>query len=297
MTVNSDNVPAHPRLGRDSMSGFLLRRPLDRLIAYVVLLVVVGLIVFPFVYMLLASLKPAPEVIQTPPRLLPSSWQWGNYSEVIRILPIARQLLNSAIVTAGVVAGWVAAATLAGYAFARLRFWGRDLLFGAYLGTLMIPFAVLIVPMYQIMATFGWVDQLIALIVPWLYTAYGTFLLRQFFRGLPVELEEAAIIDGASRWGVLFRIALPLARAPIATLATFGFLYAWNSFLWPLIVISSPEKKLISQGLTDLQALYSERLDLVMAATVLAVLPTLLAFLLAQRSFIEGIATSGITGR
>jgi multiple sugar transport system permease protein len=279
------------------MSGFLLRRPLDRWVAFSIVLCAASVMVFPFVYMLLTSLKPTPETVQVPPRLLPSVWQWGNYAEVLRLLPIGRQLLNSTVVTAGVVAGWVVVATLAGYAFARVRFWGRDIIFGAYLGTLMIPFAVLIVPMYQLMVTFGWVDQLIALIVPWLYTAYGTFLLRQFFRNLPVELEEAAIIDGASRWGVLLRIALPLARAPIATLATFGFLYAWNSFLWPLIVISSPEKKLISQGLTDLQALYADRLDLVMAATVLAILPTLLIFLLAQRSFIEGIATSGLGGR
>lgn len=279
------------------MSGFLYRRSFDRWIAFGIVLCAAALMVFPFIYMLLTSLKPTPETVQVPPQLLPSVWQWGNYAEVLRILPIGRQLLNSAIVTAGVVAGWVVVATLAGYAFARLRFWGRDLLFGAYLGTLMIPFAVLIVPMYQLMVTFGWVDRLIALIVPWLYTAYGTFLLRQFFRNLPVELEEAAIIDGASRWGVLLRIVLPLARAPIATLATFGFLYAWNSFLWPLIVISSPENKLISQGLTDLQALYADRLDLVMAAAVLAVLPTLAIFLLAQRSFIEGIATSGLGGR
>ncbi|NJM09151.1 carbohydrate ABC transporter permease [Candidatus Gracilibacteria bacterium] len=279
------------------MVGFLYRRSLDRWLAYGVLLLAATAMIAPFMIMLLASLKPATEVIQVPPQLVPSTWQWGNYAEVLRILPIGQQLLNSAIVTAGVVSGWVVIATLAGYAFARLRFWGRDMLFGMYLGTLMIPFAVQIVPMYQLMVTFGWVDRLIALIVPWLYTAYGTFLLRQFFRSLPLELEEAAIIDGASRWGVLVRIAIPLARAPIGTLATFGFLYAWNSFLWPLIVISSPEKKLISQGLTDLQALYADRLDLVMAAAVLAILPTLLAFLLAQRSFIEGIATSGFGGR
>jgi multiple sugar transport system permease protein len=137
----------------------------------------------------------------------------------------------------------------------------------------------------------------VALIVPWVFTAYGTFLLRQFFMGIPKDLEEAAMMDGASRWGVLFRICLPLARPAMATLATFGFLYAWNSFLWPLIIISSPGKKVITQGLVDLQALYAVRVDLIMAGSTLAVLPTLIIFLLAQRYFIEGIATSGLAGR
>ncbi|MGB9740105.1 MAG: sugar ABC transporter permease [Chloroflexus aggregans] len=279
------------------MANVILRRPWERVLAYAVLSVTGFVMVFPFIYMLLSSLKPSTEVVQVPPTLWPSEIRWTNYLEVLNIVPLGTQLINTVIVTVFVVLGWVITSVLAGYAFARLEFPGRDWLFGAYLATLMVPFAVLIVPMYRLMLVFGWVDRLEALIIPWLFTAYGTFLLRQFFMSIPKDLEDAALIDGASHWGILFRIFLPLARPAIATLATFAFLYAWNSFLWPLIIISSPTRKVVTQGLVDLQALYAARVDLIMAGSTLAVLPTLIAFLFAQRYFIEGIATSGLAGR
>jgi multiple sugar transport system permease protein len=279
------------------MVGQILQRPWEKALAYLFLSLSGLIMVFPFIYMVASSLKTSSEVVQVPPKLFPAVLQLGNYIEVVQIVPLGVQLVNTVIVTVLVVLGWVITSVLAGYAFARLTFPGRDWLFGAYLGTLMVPFAVLIVPMYRIMLLFGWVDQLVALIVPWVFTAYGTFLLRQFFMGIPRDLEEAAMMDGASRWGVLFRICLPLARPAMATLATFGFLYAWNSFLWPLIIISNPAKKVITQGLVDLQSLYAVRVDLIMAGSTLAILPTLIIFLLAQRYFIEGIATSGLAGR
>ncbi len=279
------------------MASTILRRPWERLLAYVVLGITGFIMVFPFIYMFLSSLKPSAEVVQVPPTLWPSEVRWSNYLEVLNIVPLGTQLINTIIVTVLVVLGWVLTSVLAGYAFARLEFPGREWLFGAYLATLMVPFAVLIVPMYRLMLVFGWVDRLEALIIPWLFTAYGTFLLRQFFMSVPRDLEDAALIDGASHWGILFRIFLPLARPAIATLATFAFLYAWNSFLWPLIIISSPARKVVTQGLVDLQALYAARVDLIMAGSTLAVLPTLIIFLFAQRYFIEGIATSGLAGR
>ena len=277
--------------------GLIIQRPAERWLAYVFLLFTGLIMAFPFIYMLMSSLKNSSEVVQVPPQLFPENLQLGNYVEVLKIVPLGTQLVNTLIVTLCVVAGWVITSVLAGYAFARLQFPGRDTLFMLYLGTLMVPFAVIIVPMFKIMVTFGWVDKLVALIVPWVFTAYGTFLLRQFFMGLPKDLEEAAMIDGASRWGILFRIAVPLARPAMATLATFGFLYAWNSFLWPLIIISNPANKVVSQGLVDLQALHAVRVDLIMAGSVLAVLPTLIVFLFAQRYFIEGVATTGLAGR
>ncbi|MDN5272017.1 carbohydrate ABC transporter permease [Chloroflexus sp. MS-CIW-1] len=279
------------------MASTILRRPWERLLAYLVLSITGFIMVFPFIYMFLSSLKPSAEVVQVPPTLWPSEVRWSNYLEVLSIVPLGTQLINTIIVTVLVVLGWVLTSVLAGYAFARLEFPGREWLFGAYLATLMVPFAVLIVPMYRLMLVFGWVDRLEALIIPWLFTAYGTFLLRQFFMSVPRDLEDAALIDGASHWGILFRIFLPLARPAIATLATFAFLYAWNSFLWPLIIISSPARKVVTQGLVDLQALYAARVDLIMAGSTLAVLPTLIVFLFAQRYFIEGIATSGLAGR
>lgn len=279
------------------MVGNIIQRPYERVIAYIFLSVTAFIMGFPFIFMVASSLKTSSEVVQVPPTLFPTVLQLGNYVEVLNIVPLGTQLWNTVLVTAGVVAGWVITSVLAAYAFARIEFPGRDLLFGAYLVTLMVPFAVLIVPMYRMMIFFGWVDQLQALIIPWLFTAYGTFLLRQFFMSIPKDLEEAALMDGAGRWSILFRIFVPLARPSIATLATFGFLYAWNSFLWPLIIISDAEKKVITQGVVDLQALYAARVDLIMAGSTLAILPTLIIFLFAQRYFIEGIATSGLAGR
>lgn len=277
------------------------RRPriVEQGLIYLVLIATGLVMAFPFVYMFASSLKTSSEVVTVPPRLFPDVLQVGNYFEAVNIpgVRLGRQLWNTVLVTSVVVAGQLTTSILASYAFARLRFPGRDALFFAYLATLMVPFAVLIVPIYKIMNAFGWIDTLWALTIPWLYTAYGTFLLRQFFLGLPIDLEEAALIDGASRWGILFRIAVPLAKPAIATLATFSFLYAWNSFLWPLIVINSPENKVITQGLIDLQSLYAVRVDLIMAGSVLAVLPTLVVYLFAQRYFIEGVATSGLAGR
>ncbi len=281
------------------MTAYSGRQRVEHGLIYLVLIIIGLIFTFPFLYMVLSSLKTSQEVITVPPKLFPEVIQIGNYREAINIpsIRLGQQLLNTVFVTACVVAGQVVTSVMAGYAFARLNFPGRDALFYAYLGTLMVPFAVLIVPMYKLMQVFGWVDTLWALTIPWLFTAYGTFLLRQFFMGLPRDLEEAALIDGASRWGILFRIVVPLAKPAIATLATFSFLYAWNSFLWPLIIINNPAKKVITQGIIDLQSLYAVRVDLILAGSVLAVLPTVVVYLFAQRYFIEGVATSGLAGR
>ena len=276
----------------------IIRTPFEKVLALVFLGLFGLIIIFPFLYMFASSLKDPGDVVKVPPELFPAIPMWGNYAEVLQIVPIGTQLVNSAIVTVGVTIGWLLTSTLSGYAFARLQFPGRDLLFTLFLGTLMVPFVVLIVPMYQIMVGLSWVDKLVALIVPWVSTAYGTFLLRQSFLALPKELEEAAQIDGANRWGVLFQVYLPLVTPALATLATLAFLYAWNSFTWPLIVISNPQTKVVTQGLMDLQALYAgTRLNLVMAGSTLAVAPTLVVYLLAQRYFIEGVATTGLAGR
>ncbi|MCW1967963.1 MAG: carbohydrate ABC transporter permease [Anaerolineae bacterium] len=276
-----------------------LRTPFEKFLAYLVLGLVGFVMVFPFFYMFTSSIKPHAEIVQIPPALFPQKeWLWGNYAEVLKIVPIGTQLINSVIVTTCVTLGWVTTSILAGYAFARIPFPGANALFSLYIGTLMVPFAVLLVPMYLLMSWLGWVDKLVALIVPWLFTAYGTFLLRQAFMGLPRELEEAALIDGSTRWGALFRIYVPLVYPAIATLATISFLYSWNSFTWPLVVISNKDLKVVTQGLMDLQALYGgTRLDLVMAGSVMAVLPTLGIYLAAQRYFIEGVASSGMGGR
>lgn len=223
-------------------------------------------------------------------------FQTANYRRVLELQNIDRSLTNTMLVTILVVLGQVITSVLGGYAFARLRFPGRDSLFVVYLGTIMIPFVVLIIPMYQLMVIVGWVDRMAALILPWIFTAYGTFLMRQFFISIPKDLEEAALMDGASRLRILWQIFVPLAGPAIATQATFTFLYAWNSFVWPLIVINTGNfgNQVLTLSLMVLQGRAADSPNLVMAGTTIAVAVPLLIFVLAQRYFVEGIATTGI---
>lgn len=219
-----------------------------------------------------------------------------NFSEVIEDKELGRALTNTVLVTIVVVIGQLLTSILGGYAFARIKFRGRDRLFLLYLGSVMVPFVVLIIPLFQIMVQAGWLDSLAALIIPFTFTAYGTFLMRQFFAGIPMEVEEAALIDGASRWRILWRVMVPLARPAIATLATFGFLYAWNSFFWPLVIINSgnTDSRVLALALSTLSGRASTDLNLVFAGAVIAMAPPILVFLFAQRYFVENSASSGL---
>jgi ABC-type glycerol-3-phosphate transport system permease component len=219
-----------------------------------------------------------------------------NFSEVLDGKNLGRSLTNTVLVTFGVVGGQVLTSILGGYAFARLKFRGRDKLFLMYLGSVMIPFVVLIVPLFQLMLQLNWRDNLVALIIPFIFWAYGTFLMRQFFIGIPVEIEEAALLDGASRTRILWKIMVPLARPAIATLATFGFLYAWNSFLWPFVIINSgnPDSFVLPVSLAQLGGRSSTDANLAFAGAIIAMTPPITVFLFAQRYFVENSATSGI---
>jgi multiple sugar transport system permease protein len=199
-------------------------------------------------------------------------------------------------VTTAVVVGNLFFCSLAGYAFARIKFFGREVVFILVLATLMIPFQVVMIPTFLIVRKLGMIDTLGALILPNLAQAFGIFLLRQFFRTLPIELEEAARIDGASRLGVLFKIVLPLSGPALATLAVITFLWTWNDFLWPLITIYSPNNMTLQLGLTTFQGAHQSSTNLLMAANVMSMVPVLLLFFFAQRYFIRGIATSGLKG-
>jgi ABC-type glycerol-3-phosphate transport system permease component len=225
-------------------------------------------------------------------------FQTGNYSRVLGLNGFDRALTNTVLVTILVVAGQVLTSILGGYAFARLRFRGRDKLFLFYLGSIMIPFVVLIIPLYRLMVEIGWVNDLVSLVIPFVFTAYGTFLMRQFFVTIPKELEEAAILDGASRWTTLWKVFVPLSIPAIATLTTFSFLYAWNSFVWPLIVIDSgnQENSVLALTLATLGGRAADNPNLVLAGVMLAMLPPITVFLLAQRYFVENVASSGIKG-
>jgi ABC-type glycerol-3-phosphate transport system permease component len=221
-----------------------------------------------------------------------------NYREVTELQGLDRSLTNTALVTILVVIGQLVTSVLGGYALARLRFPGRDQIFVIYLGTIMIPFVVLITPLYQLMVMIGWVDKLAALIMPWIFTAYGTFLMRQFFISYPKEIEESALIDGASRLQILMRILLPASVPALAALATFTFLYAWNSFFWPLVIINTGNRAnhVLTLSLSILRGRASDNANLVMAGAAIAILPPMIIYILAQRFFVESATSSGVKG-
>lgn len=226
------------------------------------------------------------------------SWHPENYTQVIELNNIGRALTNTALVTILVVIGQLVTSVLGGYAFARLRFPGRDTVFVFYLGTIMIPFVMLIVPLYQLMVLIGWTDRLAALIIPWIFTAYGTFLMRQHFITFPKEIEEAALLDGASRLQILKDIIIPASVPALATQATFTFLYAWNSFIWPLVIINVGNEKnhVLTLALNVLRGRASDTPNLILAGAAIAIIPPLIVFILGQRFFVESVASSGVKG-
>lgn len=225
-------------------------------------------------------------------------FQLPNYTRAFGELNLSRALVNTTIVTLGVVVGQLVTSIFGGYAFSRIQFRGRNTLFLVYLGSIMIPFVVLIIPMYRVMVIIGWENRLVSLIVPWIFTAYGTFLLRQFFITIPKEIEEAALMDGASRLRILWRIFVPLSQPAIATLAIFSFLYAWNSFLWPLLIIGegNTANHVLTLSMIRLRNVFADQPNLVLTGAAVAILPPILIFILAQRYFIEGVASSGVKG-
>jgi multiple sugar transport system permease protein len=264
-------------------------------IVYYTLMTLLGFIViYPFLFMLFTSLKDSPEVFANIMNPLGEKLRFENYQIVLSTVNMGRYMLNTTFVTIMVVIGQIITSMMGGYAFARINFPGRDALFRIYLGTIMIPFVVIMIPIYKMMQVFGWLDKFQALIIPWIFTAAGTFLFRQFFKSIPKDLEEAAIIDGASRWTILWRVFAPLSVPAIATQATISFLYAWNSFIWPLVAIQSKANYVVTQGLADIQGGYHASPPIIMAGATLVILPTVIVFLLAQRYFVEGVATTGM---
>ena len=226
------------------------------------------------------------------------SWHPENYSEIIELNNMSRALTNTALVTILVVIGQLVTSVFGGYAFARLKFPGRDTIFVFYLGTIMIPFVMLIVPLYQLMVLIGWTDRLAALIIPWIFTAYGTFLMRQHFITFPKEIEEAALLDGASRFQILKDILIPASVPALATQATFTFLYAWNSFIWPLVIINVGNEKnhVLTLALNVLRGRASDTPNLILAGAAIAIIPPLIVFIFGQRFFVESVASSGVKG-
>lgn len=272
--------------------------PWGRTLTFLALLVGAAVMIVPFLWMLSTSLKPSTDVLTLPPRLIPREPTLGAYGEVAQSFPIWRVLLNSVVVAVLTTLGQLVISSMAGYAFARFRFWGRDALFTVFLATLMVPFAVTMTPLFIIVKTLGWTNSYLGLIVPAMFSAFGIFLMRQFFLSLPAELEEAATLDGSSTFSTFWRVMLPLSGPAIATLAVFSFMASWNNFLWPLLIVSDQNLMTLPLALATLQGVYpgQTQWNLIMAGTVLTVTPMILVFLLAQRWVVEGITTSGLKG-
>lgn len=264
------------------------------------LVVAVGavIMVIPFAWMISASLMTPPEIAARPPVWIPETPQWHNYVEVSEAVPMLRMYLNSLIVTTATVVGILFTSSLAGYAYAKFEFPGRDILFIMTLGTMMIPFFVTLIPVFYIVKQLGWLESYAGLVIPGIVSAYGIFLMRQFMLDLPNELIDAARIDGASEFAIYARIVLPLSMPALATLGTFTFIGTWNAFLWPLLVINSRDLFTIPLGLNSLRLYAGEarNVNLLMAGTSLSVVPVLILFVFMQRYFVQGIALTGLKG-
>lgn len=250
---------------------------------------------FPFFWMLSSSLKTESEALTFPPTVIPHTLQWHNYAEAWAAAPFSRYFLNTAFISGTVALGVMLTALLAGYAFGQLRFPGRQVLFGLYLTTLMIPFEVVLIPNFLLINQLGWYDHYSALIVPWSANVFSVFLLTQFFRALPRDFLEAAQLDGCGHLRYLLSVAAPLARPVLATAGLFAFLGSWNSLLWPLLVTKNDSMRPIEVGLRYFLESEGPRPQLLMAASTLATLPILVLFLFAQRTFVEGVS-AGVKG-
>jgi multiple sugar transport system permease protein len=263
-------------------------------LVHAVLIIGVIFMVMPFIWMILTSFKDQSEVFTYSPQWLPSKLNFDGYRQVWSEVPFGHMYLNSFIVAGAVTVGQLITSALAGYAFARLDFPGRDVIFMIYISAMMIPHQATLIPSFMLVRKLGMLDRYSGLIVPFVAGPFGAFMLRQFFLSMPRSLEEAAIIDGCSRFGVLTRIVLPLCKPAMVTLGLFQFMFSWNSFMWPLIVTNRSSMRTLQVGLALLRAEEATNWPMLMAATAMATLPIVIIFLAAQRQFIESIAFTGL---
>ena len=256
--------------------------------------------IFPFWWMITSSFKSATEIFTFPPTLLPTTWRWQNFVDVFAYQPFARHYFNSLYIAVIVTAGTIFVSSLAGYAFARIRFRGKTFIFLALLSALMMPTEVTIIPNFFLMSSLGLVDTHVPLILLPVFGAngvVGTFLMRQFFLSLPQEIEDAAMIDGLNRFGTFWRIALPIARPAIGALAILSFLYSWNLFLEPLVFVNDLKLFTLPLSLNNYNDTYGLPIwNLQLAATTLSVIPVLIVYVLAQRQIVESFTLSGVKG-
>ncbi len=287
-------VRAEPKDGQGNLGRFVRLIP-----SYAGLVLLTFVFVAPLLWMLSTSLKPDFMTTRFPPQWIPRDISGEGYSTILTTSsanPVLQWFLNSMIASSAHTVLVLITASMAAYALARMHFPGKNLMFVVIVLTLVIPQFVFLIGNYLIVQSFGWLDTLLAVIVPGAAGAFGVFFLRQFFLSLPLELEEAALIDGANRLQIFLRIILPLSKAPLATLAVLSFLTNWNDFLWPVYVLLSPESLTLPPGLAILQGAYTTNYTVIMAGGVLASIPVLIIFAFAQRYIIEGVSRSGLKG-
>ena len=255
------------------------------------------IIIAPMVWTFSTSLRTGSDSFTVPPKWLPTDLALENYAQVFEKVPFGRQILNSVLITWGTVVGQLFSAALAGYAFARLEFKGRELLFWIVLATMMIPIQAVVIPVFIFLRNMGLVDTLWSLILPAVPTAFGTFLLRQYFLTIPIELEESGLIDGANQWQLFYRIYLPLVKPGLAVLAILSFNFHWNEFFRPLIFLIDNDNFPITLGIFQLQGyMMTGSIAVVLAGVVMSLVPVIIIFLLGQRYLIEGIMRGAIKG-
>jgi multiple sugar transport system permease protein len=285
----ADSLPRVPLLSREG---------LWRLGTIATLVIVAIAMLLPFVWLVSSSLKLQHQVFQYPPVWIPDPINWDNYTEALTYKPFDIYLRNSLMIIALNEIAVLGSASLCAYGFARISFWGRDKLFALVIGTMMMPYVVLVVPQFIIFSRLGWIDTFLPLTVPQFFGggAFNIFLLRQFFRTIPEEICDAARIDGASELGVFARIMLPLSKPALVTVAIFTFLGTWNDFFGPLIYLNTPEKYTVAVGLASFRGVLNTRWELQMAASTAMILPVIALFFFAQRYFIKGIVMTGLKG-
>lgn len=263
---------------------------------YVVLLAFTIVALVPFVWMISSSLKTSVDVFTIPMKWIPETFHWENYLDIWQKVPLLTYFKNTAVVAIIVTFMQILTSSFAAYAFAKMNFKGRDLLFMCYIGTIAVPWQVYMVPQFIMMRSIGLYDTIWALVVLQSFSAFGVFLMRQFYLGIPNDLSEAARIDGLSEYGIWARIVLPLSKPAIATLCIFTFVNTWNDYMGPMIYLTSDLNKTIQVGLRRFIQAFSADYNLIMAASLCSLLPVTVVFLFLQRYFIEGIATTGMKG-
>ncbi|MCI8809491.1 MAG: carbohydrate ABC transporter permease [Oscillibacter sp.] len=268
-------------------------RKMTTAITYVVLIIGALIMIFPFVWMILTSSKTVPESMQIPPTIFPANIIFDNFKDAIASLPFGRLYLNTALMVFWRVVCAIAFSSMAGYAFAKLKFRGKNLLFAIVLVQMSLPSQIFIIPQYQMVAKLGMANTIFALVFPGIVSAFGTFFLRQTYMGIPTEIGEAAFLDGCNQWQTFYKVMFPLTGTSVAALTIFTAVFAYGDLMWPLVVNSDLDMMTLSSGLSTLKGQFTTNFPVLMAGSLLAMLPMIVLYLIFQRQFVEGIAGTG----